>query len=164
MTDIQAENGPAKAVSHLSEQLAQTAECQRAFITEVTTFTKDESMRFLNLRMDRNSQALSKLQSAQGLSGLFGVQQEWLRDLMQDYTEFSQRNAQAFRDMSQTVAAKCADAASQTVDRIQAQAKDSVRQGAQMMSEAQDRTEAAMHQAGEQANNFVQDQNNNWQH
>jgi hypothetical protein len=164
MEHTEIESGAAKAVSQLSEQMAQAAESHRAFLTEITTFTKDESLRFVNLRIDRNSQALNKMQSAQGLAGLIGVQQEWLRELMQDYAEFGQRTAQAYRGVAQTVAAKATDAASQAVDRAHAKAQDTLHQSAQAVADAQNHVQAAVQNAGEQANNFAQDANNNWQH
>ena len=163
-TTTATETGPAKAVSDFSEQLAQTAQSQRALVTEITSFAKDETKRFFNLRMDRTSQALEKLQSCQGLSGLIGVQQEWLRDLMQDYAELGQRNAAHIRGISQTVVAQASTAASETVDRMHAHAQDSLQQGAQMMAEANDRIDHAVQNAGEQATTFTQDANANWQH
>ena len=156
-------SGPEKAVSDFSEQLAQTAQSQRALVTEMTSFAKDETRRFFNLRMDRTSQALEKLQSCQGLTGLIGVQQEWLRDLMQDYADLSQRNAQAFRGITQTVVAQASHAASETVDRMHAQAQDSLHQGAQMMADAQDHIDTAVQNTAEQVETY-QDQNANWQH
>ena len=163
-TTTATETGPAKAVSDFSEQLAQTAQSQRALVTEITSFAKDETKRFFNLRMDRTSQALEKLQSCQGLSGLIGVQQEWLRDLMQDYADLTQRNASALRGITQTVVAQASTAASETVDRMHAQAQDNLHQGAQMMAEAQDRIDDTIQNAGEQVNTYTQDTSSNWQH
>jgi hypothetical protein len=131
-------------VSNLTEQLAQTAESQRALVNEITVFAKDETLRFLNLRMDRNSAALEKLQTCQGLAGLIGVQQEWLRDLMQDYSDLGQRNASALRGVAHTVAAKATDAANDTVDRMHAQAQDNLHQGAQMVAETEGRFDNAV--------------------
>ena len=163
-TTTATETGPAKAVSDFSEQLAQTAHSQRALVAEITSFAKDETKRFFNLRMDRTSTALEKLQSCQGLSGLIGVQQEWLRDLMQDYADLTQRNASALRGITQTVVAQASTAASETVDRMHAQAQDNLHQGAQMMAEAQDRIDDTIQNAGEQVNTYTQDTSSNWQH
>ena len=144
------DTGPAEAVSQLSEQLAHTAESQRALLTEMAVFAKDESLRFVNLRLERNGQALDRLQNCQGLAGLIGVQQEWLRDLMQDYAGQQLRFAGAFRGVAQTVGAKAADAASETVDRMHAHAQEGVRQGAQMMADTQDHIDNTMQNMGEQ--------------
>src|SRR5260221_10459892 len=84
MTDTPNSPDPAQAISQLGESLsqtlAQTTESQRALAKEMTGFAKDESLRFVNLRLERNGAALDKLQHCAGLPGLIGAQQEWLRD------------------------------------------------------------------------------------
>ena len=90
MDDTQTEHGhghsgPAKAVSQLSESMAHTAESQRALFQEMSLFAKDEGLRFVNLRLERNGQALDRMQNCHGIPGLISVQQEWLRDFVQDY-------------------------------------------------------------------------------
>lgn len=97
----QAESNPAKAISQLSQSLAQTAEGHRVLIQEMTLFAKDEGLRFVNLRLQRNSQALDKLQNCHGVPGLIRVQQEWVRDLMQDYVDQNLRLADALRSLTQ---------------------------------------------------------------
>jgi hypothetical protein len=135
------ETGAAKAVTQLGESLAQTAQSHRALFQEMTVFAKDESLRFANLRLERNGTALDKLQHCQGVPGLFGVQQEWLRDLMQDYIDQQMRLAGALRGLTQNAMASATEAASDNIDRMQ--------QGAAEM----------VHQAGEQVNQMAQDTN-----
>jgi hypothetical protein len=135
------ETGAAKAVTQLGESLAQTAQSHRALFQEMTVFAKDESLRFANLRLERNGAALDKLQHCQGVPGLFGVQQEWLRDLMQDYIDQQMRLAGALRGLTQNAMASATEAASDNIDRMQ--------QGAAEM----------VHQAGEQVNQMAQDTN-----
>ena len=135
-------NGPAKAVSQLSESMAQTAESHRALIQEMTQFAKDEGARFVNLRLERNGQALDKLQNCQGIPGLISVQQEWLRDFVQDYLGQNMRLAGALRGLTQNVMACAAETASGHIDRMQQDAHEMV------------------NQAGEQMNQMAQDVNN----
>ncbi len=102
-TDRFPDSDPSKAVSQLGESMAQAAENQRALFQDMTHFAKDESLRFMNLRLERNGEALDKLQNCQGLPGLLGVQQEWLRDFVQDYMSQNMRLAgpcAAWRRMS----------------------------------------------------------------
>ena len=142
MSDNQTEQGhghagshddPAKAVSQLSESLTQTAESQRALIQEMTMFAKDEGLRFVNLRLERNGQALDKLQNCHGIPGLIGVQQEWLRDLMQDYVGHNMRMAGALRGLTQNVMACASEQAAQSMDRAHHAAKDMAHETAQQM-------------------------------
>ena len=140
------EAGPAKAVSQLSESLAHTAEHQRALVQEMTQFAKEEGLRFANLRLERNGAVMDKLQSCHGLPGLLGVQQEWLRDLLQDYANQNLRFAGAFRGLTQNVMASAAEATSDNIDRMQHEASDMVHKGGEQMT-----------QMAQDANNYVQE-------
>jgi hypothetical protein len=105
----------------------------------MTLFAKDESLRFANLRLERNGAALDKLQDRHGLPGLIGAQHEWLRDFLQDYAGQNLRAAGAFRGLAQNVMASTAEATSENIDRMQHEASDMVhREGAQMDQMAQD--------------------------
>ena len=118
------ESGPAKAVSQLSESMTQTAESHRVLIQEMTQFAKDEGLRFINLRLERNGQALDKLQNCSGIPGLLGVQQEWLRDFVQDYMNHNMRMANALRGLTQNVMACASEHAADNIDRTQHAASD----------------------------------------
>jgi hypothetical protein len=130
-----------KAVSQFSESMAQTAESQRALVQDMTHFAKEESLRFMNLRLERNGAALDKLQNCRGLPGLLGVQQEWLRDLVQDYMSQNMRLAGAFRGVAQNVVASAAETASQTVDRMQQEAGEMAEQASEQMNRAAETVE-----------------------
>ena len=132
---------PSKTVSQLGESMAQTAENQRALFQDMTHFAKEESLRFMNLRLERNGDALDKLQNCQGLPGLLGVQQEWLRDLVQDYMSQNMRLTGAFRGVAQNVVASAAETASQTVDRMQQEAGEIAEQAGEQMSQAAETVE-----------------------
>jgi hypothetical protein len=118
------ESSPAKAVSQLSESLAQTAESHRALVQEMTQFAKDEGLRFINLRLERNGQALDKLQNCSGIPGLLSVQQEWLRDFVHDYMGHNMRVAGALRGLTQNVMACASEHAAESMDHTQQAASD----------------------------------------
>jgi hypothetical protein len=125
---------PTKAVSQLSESMAHTAESHRALIQEMTVFAKDEGLRFVNLRLERNGQAMDKLQNCHGIPGLIGVQQEWLRDFVQDYMGQNMRLAGALRGLTQNVMA----CASENLDHAQHIANDLAQETNQQMSHIAD--------------------------
>lgn len=137
------ENGPARAVSQFNDALTQAGESQRALFQEIGSFTREESRRFANLRLERNGALLDKLSNAQGVSGLFAAQQEWLRDFISDYAQQGQRAAGAWREFAHTVAASAAEAAGETVDRVHAHANETVRQTAEAIDDAETRVNAA---------------------
>jgi hypothetical protein len=133
------ESGPAKAVSQLSESMAHTAESHRALVQEMTQLAKDEGLRFINLRLERNGQVLDKLQNCSGIPGLLGVQQEWLRDFVQDYMGHNMRVAGALRGLTQNVVACASEHAAENMNRTQQAASDMAHQvGEQMSQIAQD--------------------------
>jgi hypothetical protein len=128
------DSGPAKAVSQLSESMAHTAESHRALVQEMGQFAKDEGLRFINLRLERNGQALDKLQNCSGIPGLLGVQQEWLRDFVQDYMGHNMRVAGAMRDLTQNVVTCASEHAAENVNRTQQAASDMAHQVGEQMS------------------------------
>ena len=140
MSDTQSEHGhghsgPAKAVSQLSESMAQTAESHRALIQEMGLFAKDEGLRFVNLRLERNGQAMDKLQSCHGIPGLISVQQEWLRDFVQDYIGQNMRLAGALRGLTQKAMACASEQVAENVDRAQHAARDMAHEAGQQISQ-----------------------------
>ena len=149
---------PTQAISQLGKTMAQTAESHRILAQEMTIFAKDESLRFLNLRLERNGQALDRLQNCHGIPGLIGVQQEWLRDLLQDYTGQNMRWMGALRGLTRNVMEKATQSAAGNIDRMQHQASDAVHQAEDAIHHAHQ----AVHQADEQMGNIVQDTNNNY--
>lgn len=139
---------PDHPVSQLSQSLAQAAESHRALAEEMTVFAKDEGLRFANLRLERNGSTLEKLQNCHGIPGLIGVQQEWLRELLQDYSSQSMRLMNAMRGLTKNAMESAAENASDNIDRMHTQAQD-----------AMERTSEAMDRAAEQTGHIVQDSN-----
>ena len=151
-----------QTVSQLGQSMAQTAESGRALVQEMTVFAKDESLRFVNLRLERNGAALDRLQTCQGVPGLIGVQQEWLRDLLQDYTGQGMRWMGALRGLTRTVMEKATERAADTIDRVQDEARDVMQQAEDAARDAENVGYQAVQQTEEQVGNIVQDTNNNY--
>jgi len=158
MSNPQNSSDTDQTVSQLGQSLAQTAESGRALVEGMSIFAKDESLRFVNLRLERNGAVLDKLQTCAGLPGLIGVQQEWLRDLLQDYTGQNMRWMGALRGLTRNVMEKATQSAAGNIDRMQHQASDAVHQAEDAIHHAHQ----AVHQADEQMGNIVQDTNNNY--
>ena len=115
----------------------------------MSVFAKDESLRFANLRLERNGATLDKLQSCHGIPGLIGVQQEWLRDLLQDYTGQSMRVIAAMRGLTKNMMESAAENASDNFERMRNQAQDAMDRGGEVLQKA-----------GEQMGHMAQDANN----
>jgi len=147
---------PDHAVSQLSQSLAQAAESHRTLAEEMTVFAKDEGLRFANLRLERNGSTLEKLQNCHGIPGLLGVQQEWLRELLQDYSGQSMRLMNAMRGLTKNAMESAAENASENIERMRHEAKDVMDKAGETMNRAGE----VMQQAGEQMSQAVQDNNN----
>ena len=85
----------------------------------MTSFARNEASRFANQRLERNREALEKMQDCRGLPGLIGVQQEWLRGFVEDYLAQQMRLAGALRGIAHNVVASAAETASENIDRMQ---------------------------------------------
>jgi uncharacterized protein YukE len=151
-----------KAISQLSQSLAGAAESQRALLSEMTLYAKDEAQRFANLRMERNSHALEKLSTCTGLPGMIELQHEWLRDLMQDYAGQNMRLVGTWRGVAHTVVSEATEAVGETVERMQSGAADMARTTEEAASHAEDLGQQAVQDVGEQMADLGHDMNNNY--
>ena len=136
------------AFSQLGDCLTQAAESQRFLFQEMTNFVRDESLRFTNRRLERNGEAMEKMQNCQGLPGLIGVQQEWLRGFVEDYLAQQMRLAGAFRGIAHNVVASAAETASENIDRMQQEGPQVAEVAGQQMEQ--------MAQETQQVNTYVQ--------
>ena len=138
-------------VSQLSQSMAQAAESHRQLSQDMGIFAKDEGLRFANLRLERNGGTLDKLQSCQGIPGLIGVQQEWLRDFLQDYASQSMRMMGALRGFTKSMMESAA--ASDNIERMKSQAQDAMGPTSAVM----DKPAEQMGHAAQDNNDFMQE-------
>jgi hypothetical protein len=147
------------AFSQLGDSLARAAESQRLLFQEMTSFVRDEGLRFTNCRLERNGEAMEKMQNCQGLPGLIGVQQEWLRGFVEDYLAQQMRLAGAFRGIAHNVVASAAETASENIDRMQQEGQRVAEVAGHEMNRMADTAGQQMDQAAQdaqQANTYVQ--------
>jgi hypothetical protein len=147
------------AFSQLGDSLARAAESQRLLFQEMTSFVRDEGLRFTNCRLERNGEAMEKMQNCQGLPGLIGVQQEWLRGFMEDYLAQQMRLAGAFRGIAHNVVASAAETASENIDRMQQEGQRVAEVAGHEMNRMADTAGQQMDQTAQnaqQANTYVQ--------
>src|SRR5215469_30362 len=63
----------------------------RAMFEKTWRATHEESLRFINRRLEHNARALQTLRDVQGVSGLFAAEQDWLVDAARDYVETGEK-------------------------------------------------------------------------
>jgi hypothetical protein len=128
---------PLQAAADLSASLAQAAQKNRALLEEMTHFTQAEMLRFFQQRLDRDNAVLGKLQDAQGIGGIIGVQQEWLRELFQDCLGQNMRLADMMGGMTRDAFDCCSRAVDIGAGKAQEMAEDMAEMPARMAEDAQ---------------------------
>jgi ElaB/YqjD/DUF883 family membrane-anchored ribosome-binding protein len=88
------------------------------------------------------------------------VQQEWLRDFLQDYASQSMRMMSALRGLTKNAMETAAERASDNIERMQQQTDDLVHKAEDAIHQAQDMGYQAVQQTGEQVSQVIQDNNN----
>ena len=111
-------------LSQITDSLDKAMEQNRELLSEMTRFTKEETFRFANRRLERTEQAVEQIHGCRGISGLFNAQHEWLRDLMQDYTDQSLRYAELFRTLGQNAQSHVRAVAGEMSEKVRAEMEE----------------------------------------
>ncbi|HEY2835148.1 MAG TPA: hypothetical protein VGI89_01175, partial [Rhizomicrobium sp.] len=90
-----------ESIAQLSQSLEKTLTQNRSLFEETTHFTRDESLRLAHAQLDHADQAFSLFRERRDLSGLIGAQQEWIRQMMQEYASLGLRYAEMFHSLAQ---------------------------------------------------------------
>ena len=77
--------------STLNGSFARMVDWNRSMFEKTWRATHEESLRFINRRLEHNARALQNLRDIQGLSGLFAAEQDWLVDAARDYVETGEK-------------------------------------------------------------------------
>src|SRR5262249_46137621 len=84
----------------LNESFVNMWEHNRSLLERMMLAMQEESLRFVNLRLEHTSKAIRNARDCHGLTGLVGVQHEWLVDIARDYAEESRRFGEVMRDIA----------------------------------------------------------------
>ena len=90
----------AAAFSAFNDSFVKMLEHNRSIFEKMMSAMQEESLRFVNLRMEHTSKALQNSRDCQGLSGLISVQHDWLVDAARDYAEESRRFSDVMREIA----------------------------------------------------------------
>jgi hypothetical protein len=83
-----------------NDSFVKALERNRSIMEKMLLAMQEESLRFVNLRMERTSKAIQSARDCHGLTGLIGVQHDWLVDAARDYAEEGRRFGDVFRDIA----------------------------------------------------------------
>lgn len=117
--DLEPGYAPHQGIAQLSHSLEKTLDQSRTLLAEMARFTKDESMRFAHLQLEHADQAFAHFRDRQDLAGLIGAQQEWFKEMMQDYAAQSLRYAEMFHTLTRHVQSHVENAVSELQDQAE---------------------------------------------
>jgi hypothetical protein len=125
------------AIKILRQSVEKTLDQNRALLTEMAHFTKTESMRMAQRNLDHANHAIAHFDERRDLTGLIEAQQEWIKEMMQDYAALSLRYAEMFRSLTDSMRHRAEHAASEFADDAEESAEALRHAGEAAMHEAQ---------------------------
>ena len=92
-----------ESIAQLNQSVEKTLTQNRTLFEEMARFTRGESLRLAHAQLDHANHAISHFRERQDFSGLIGAQQEWVKQMMQEYANLSLRYAEMFHSLAQHV-------------------------------------------------------------
>lgn len=62
---------------------------------------QEESLRFMNMRLEHTSRAFERSRECQGISAILTLQHDWLMDIARDYAELNKRFTEMLHDAAE---------------------------------------------------------------
>ena len=118
------ETDRSERIAQLGQSLETTLHQNRTLFEEMARFTKNESFRLAHAQLDHANQAFSHFRERDDFSGLIGAQQEWVKQMMQDYAQLSLRYAEMFHSLAQQVQSHVESAANDLQHQADEMAED----------------------------------------
>jgi hypothetical protein len=95
--------------SSINGSFAKMIDMNRSLIEKTLRTTQEESLRFINRRLERNARTLENLRDSQGLSGLIAAEQDWLVSAARDYMEGTEKFGGILLDLAANGARSAAE-------------------------------------------------------
>ena len=89
------------AFATVNSSLIKAIDQNRAITQNLLKAVQDESLRFMNMRLEHTSRAFEKSRECQGLSQFISLQHDWLMDVARDYAELNKRFGEVFHEMTE---------------------------------------------------------------
>jgi len=131
------ETAPQDTIQTLRQSVKKTLDQNRVLLTEIAHFTKTESMRVAQRNLDHATHAFAHFDGRRDLAGLIEAQQEWIKQMMQDYATQSLHYAEMFRSLTQGLRNHAEHAASEFAAEAEETAKEFGEKSEAMMHQPQ---------------------------
>ena len=94
-------NEPAGTWNLLDGPFAKLLEHNRTMAEQTLKTLQEESLRFMNLRLEHTTKAIEESRECSGLPSLLAVQRGWFTSFAHDYFEQSRRFADVLREIAE---------------------------------------------------------------
>lgn len=100
--------------------MARMMDQNRTMLQKMLHAMQEESLRFVNRRLEHTSHAIESSRDCHGVSGLMAVQQEWMLELAHDYADQTKRFAELMRELAEDGTASLSRVSSEATERRRA--------------------------------------------
>jgi hypothetical protein len=102
------ENAAWSAADHAHDTLAnvnttviKAIDQNRAIAQTLMRAMHEESLRFMNMRLEHTTRAFERSRECQGISAFLSLQQDWFLDVARDYAELNKRFSDVLHDVTE---------------------------------------------------------------
>lgn len=99
--------------------MARLMEHNRAVMQKMFHVMQEESVRFVNRRIEHASQTIEASRDCHGISGLMAVQQEWMLGFARDYADQTRRFAELMGEIVEDGSETLSDVSSEVMERAE---------------------------------------------
>ncbi len=111
------QHGAFDAFDLFSGPMARLMEQNWSIFQKTMHVMREESLHFVNRRLEQTSHAIESSRECEGVSGLLAVQQEWMLNFARDYAEQTKRFAELMREATESGASNLTHAGSEVAAR-----------------------------------------------
>lgn len=105
---------------------AKMIERNRSLMEKTLRATQEESLRFINRRLERNAKVLESLRDSQGLGGLIAAEQDWLVCAARDYVEGTEKLGGILLELAASGARDAAEEGRTAAESFRSAAQDTI--------------------------------------
>ena len=93
----------------VNNSVVKALEQNRVITQNLMKAMQEESLRFMNMRLEHTSRSFEKSRECQGISQLIALQHDWLMDIARDYAELKKRFGEVLHEMTEQTAEHASD-------------------------------------------------------
>jgi polysaccharide deacetylase 2 family uncharacterized protein YibQ len=97
------------AFTSVNNSMIKAMDQNRAIMQNLMKAMQEESLRFMNMRLEHTTRAFERGRECQGFSQFLALQQDWLMDAARDYAELNKRFSEVLHDVTEQTAEHASD-------------------------------------------------------